>query len=96
MLKRRLTLQGTVDEPSIASVENDLVAAALGSFGVEGKLVIWGPLSVLAAAVGVGLGSVVRVFNSDGVIHYVAIGDFGMLAPTSPADRRWERWSSAC
>ena len=86
MLKRRLTLQGTIDEPSIDSVENDLVAAAVGSFGVEGKLVILGPLSVLAAAVGVGLGSVVRVFNSDAAVHYVAIGDLGMLAPTSPAD----------
>ena len=83
MLKRRLTLQGTIDPASNKAVEHDLTAAGHGDLPVEGKLSILGNL---ATAVPVGYGAIVRCYNNDQSVHFVAVGIAAMGAPSTPAN----------
>lgn len=46
----------------------------------------WSPLGPLGAAVKVGEGIPVLVFNSGATVGYVAFGDYNMAAPTGPTD----------
>jgi len=46
----------------------------------------WSPLGAIGAAIKVGEGIPVLVFNSGGTVAYVAFGDYNMAAPTGPTD----------
>ena len=83
MLKRKLSLQGNLDSQFVTAVEFDVTAGGQGQFTVAPKVTILGPLN---AAVSVGLGAVVRCYNTDAVTHYVAIGAAAMAAPSGLAD----------
>lgn len=46
----------------------------------------WTPLGEASAAIRVGKKTPIMLFNSTGVIGYVAFGDSAMAAPTAPAN----------
>jgi hypothetical protein len=83
MLKRRLNSQGTVDSQTVSAVQFDTVAAGQAQFESAPKLTILGALD---AAVSVGQGAIVKVFNVGVATHYVAIGAAAMAAPTDCTD----------
>jgi hypothetical protein len=70
----------------VSAIQYDTVAGAQARFLSAPKVTILGSLVV---EVSVGLGRQVWIFNEDtklGLVHYVAIGDTGLAAPTSCAD----------